>query len=73
MKDISFFLLVYQPLIRMNNKNYRLKLEPLIVKPVSKNLVFEIGQCSGSYDGKYILVWGKDVDGMWKIIIDSNI
>ncbi|WP_312555445.1 hypothetical protein [Empedobacter brevis] len=57
----------------MNNKNYHLKLEPLIVKPVNKNLVLEIGQCSGSYGGKYILVWGKEADGVWKIMIDSNI
>ncbi|MGV0946109.1 hypothetical protein ACTS9U_04630 [Empedobacter falsenii] len=57
----------------MDNKNYHLKLEPLIVKPVNKNLVFEIGQCAGSYNGKYILVWEKDVNGIWKIIIDSNI
>lgn len=57
----------------MNNKNYHLQLHPLILKAVNSNLVFEIGQCTGSYDGKYILVWEKNFDGKWKIIIDSNI
>lgn len=57
----------------MNNKNYHLQLHPLILKAVNSNFVFEIGQCTGSYDGKYILVWEKKFDGKWKIIIDSNI
>lgn len=57
----------------MNDKSYNLKLKPIIVKPVNKNFVFEIGQCSGSYNGKYILVWEKNSAGKWKIIADSNI
>ncbi|ROH99807.1 hypothetical protein EGI05_02665 [Chryseobacterium daecheongense] len=57
----------------MDNKNYHLKLHPLILKAVNANFAFEIGQCTGSYNGKYILVWGKDSEGKWKIITDSNI
>ena len=57
----------------MNNKNYHLQLRPLVVKVVNPNFVFEIGQCEGSYDGKYIIVWEKSSDSKWKIIIDSNI
>ncbi len=57
----------------MDDKNYNLKLHPLILKVVNANFVFEIGQCSGSYKGKYILVWEKNSEGKWKIIIDSNI
>jgi ketosteroid isomerase-like protein len=57
----------------MNNKNYRLTLQPIIVKVVNDNLAFEVGQCSGGYNGKYILIWNKQADGNWKIYIDSNI
>ena len=57
----------------MNNKNYHLQLHPLVVKAVNPNFVFEIGQCTGSYGGKYILIWEKDSDGKWKITADSNI
>ena len=57
----------------MNNKNYHLQLHPLVVKAVNPNFVFEIGQCTGSYAGKYILIWEKDSDGKWKITADSNI
>ncbi|OJU27276.1 MAG: hypothetical protein BGN92_03695 [Sphingobacteriales bacterium 41-5] len=46
-----------------NNKNYRLQLHPLTTTTVNANLVFEIGQCKGTYNGKYILVWEKDSDG----------
>ncbi|MBC2838326.1 DUF4440 domain-containing protein [Robiginitalea sp. SC105] len=57
----------------MKNTGYRLKLEPLLVEPVNEHLVFEIGQCSGSYPGKYILVWTREEDGKWYILLDSNI
>ncbi len=57
----------------MNDKSYNLKLSPLILKAVNVNFVFEIGQCTGSYNGKYILVWGKNSSGKWKIIVDTNI
>lgn len=57
----------------MNNPEYRLKLTPLIVEPVHEKLVFEIGQCSGSYGGKYVLAWQKNENGVWKILLDSNV
>lgn len=57
----------------MNNKEYELFLQPEIVEPVNDKFVFEIGQCSGGYHGKYILVWRKEPDGKWRIFVDSNI
>ena len=57
----------------MNNPEYSLHLEPLTIVPVNDHMVFEIGQCSGSYKGKYILVWKKEKDGEWRIFMDSNI
>ncbi|MEM6697813.1 MAG: hypothetical protein AAF599_05420, partial [Bacteroidota bacterium] len=57
----------------MNNPDYSLKLVPLTVEPANKNIVFEIGQCSGSYNGKYVLIWKKVADGVWKILLDSNV
>lgn len=57
----------------MNNENYSLKLTPKKLEIVNANFAFEIGQCSGSYGGKYILIWKKETDGNWYIYIDSNI
>lgn len=56
----------------MNSANYKLTLEPIIVEPVSESIVYEIGQCNGSYNGKYILIWQKTNDE-WQIVFDSNI
>ncbi len=57
----------------MNNPNYSLHLDPLHVEMISAELAFEIGQCSGSYKGKYVIVWKKDGTGKWKVMVDSNI
>lgn len=57
----------------MNNESYELFLEPIIVETVQDNLVYEIGQCSGTYGGKYILIWQKGGDDVWRILVDSNI
>ena len=57
----------------MNNVDYSLHLEPIVVKPVSPNLAFEIGQCSGSYGGKYVIVWEKNDQNEWMVLLDSNI
>jgi ketosteroid isomerase-like protein len=57
----------------MNNPDYQLTLTPIRVLPVSTDLAFEIGQCSGSYGGNYVLVWQKGKDSIWRILLDSNI
>jgi len=57
----------------MNNEDYKLSLHPIIIEVVNKDFVFEIGQCKGSYNGKYILIWRKGENGKWEIFIDSNI
>ena len=57
----------------MEQPDYSLRLEPLALVPVRSDLIFEMGQCSGSYPGKYILVWQKNSEGKWEIILDSNI
>jgi ketosteroid isomerase-like protein len=57
----------------MNRESYSLQLDPKKSVIVNANFVFEIGQCSGSYGGKYVLIWKKEADGNWRIYIDSNI
>jgi hypothetical protein len=55
----------------MNNPTYQLTLTPIAVEAAGKDIAFEIGQCSGSYGGKYILVWQK-IGNNWKVLFDSN-
>ncbi len=55
----------------MNENSYSLTLEPLKVEMVREDMAFEIGQCKGSYGGKYVIVWKKEA-GRWKVFIDSN-
>lgn len=57
----------------MKDENYKLTLNPLKMFFVNDKLVYEIGQCEGTYKGKYILVWKKESDGEWRVFIDSNI
>ncbi|MEL7005083.1 MAG: hypothetical protein AAFN93_20440 [Bacteroidota bacterium] len=57
----------------MNRPNYSLHLKPLHVEMVTNNLAYEIGQCSGSYGGKYIIIWTKDKNDKWSVMADSNI
>ncbi|MBX2872186.1 MAG: hypothetical protein KTR30_08800 [Saprospiraceae bacterium] len=57
----------------MNRAEYSLQLSPIIVELVNNSIAFEIGQCSGSYGGKYIFVWQKDRRGKWWVMLDSNI
>ncbi|MBT8267033.1 MAG: nuclear transport factor 2 family protein [Bacteroidia bacterium] len=57
----------------MNNPSYKLTLNPLHVEVVNDSIVFEIGQCKGSYNGKYMLVWKKNKAGKWQVLFDSNI
>lgn len=57
----------------MSNESYQLTLNPITIETVNPETVFEIGQCEGSYNGKYILIWKKQTDGQWRIWVDSNI
>ncbi len=57
----------------MNRENYELALNPIVVEKINENFVFEIGQCKGSYNGKYIIIWRKNEKDKWEVFIDSNI
>ncbi len=57
----------------MRNPNYQLTLKPLRFVQVNRNFAFEIGQCSGSYGGKYIMVWQRTAEAGWQVRLDSNI
>ena len=57
----------------MNNPDYQLDLKPLAFEQVNDQLAYEIGQCVGTYNGKYLLVWQKNQAGEWKILVDSDI
>jgi ketosteroid isomerase-like protein len=57
----------------MNNEKYQLTLTPILSEQVNKDFVFEIGQCKGSYNSKYIIIWRKSDNDKWKVFIDSNI
>ncbi len=57
----------------MGNERYSLKLIPLHLEVINDQVAFEIGQCEGSYNGKYMLMWFKDEQGEWKVLMDSNI
>ena len=57
----------------MNREKYQLTLTPIHLEEVTENLAFEIGQCSGTYGGKYMIVWQKDETGKWYVLMDSNI
>ena len=56
----------------MNSANYSLKLTPKHVAFVSPNIAYEIGRCSGSYPLPYMLLWEKQANGTWQVLMDSN-
>ncbi len=56
----------------MKSPNYNLKLSPKYITTVNDTIAFEIGRCSGSYPLPYLLLWKKEEDGNWKILLDSN-
>lgn len=56
----------------MSNPSYTLKLTPNRVISVSDSITFEIGQCSGSYPLPYMIVWEKQSNGRWMVMLDSN-
>ena len=57
----------------MTRPQYTLHLKPLHTEIVNQGLVYEIGQCSGSYGGKYLIIWQRKDGGTWKVLVDSNI
>lgn len=57
----------------MNRENYSLQLSPIHIELVNDRMAYEIGQCSGSYGGKYLFVWYKNGKGNWSVMMDSNI
>lgn len=57
----------------MASPQYNLKLAPLHLEMVSPTMAFELGQCSGSYGGKYVLIWVRNEEGSWRVALDSNI
>ena len=56
----------------MNSPTYSLQLTPKQVILVNANIAYELGRCSGSYPLPYLLVWQKQPDATWKILLDSN-
>ena len=56
----------------MNSPGYSLKLTPKKLVFVSSTIAYEIGMCSGSYSLPYMLVWEKQADSRWKVLLDSN-
>lgn len=56
----------------MTAPDYSLTLSTLFIEAVNERLVFEIGKCSGSYNGKYVIVWKKEGED-WKVHLDSNL
>lgn len=57
----------------MNRESYSLNLTPVKTEQVNDRIVLEIGQCNGSYNGKYIIIWKKSDLGKWEVFLDSNI
>ena len=56
----------------MNSPAYSLKLTPKHVAGITPTIAFEIGRCSGSYPNPYMLLWEKQADGKWQVLMDSN-
>jgi ketosteroid isomerase-like protein len=57
----------------MASPDYQLQLTPIYLEPITDQLAFEIGQSSGSYGGKYIIVWQKQANGNWQVLLDANL
>ena len=56
----------------MADPNYQLTLTPKAVHVVNPDMVYEIGKCSGSYGGHYIIRWEKQPDSNWQVTLDTN-
>ncbi|MEM7299350.1 MAG: hypothetical protein AAF391_13920, partial [Bacteroidota bacterium] len=56
----------------MNSSSYSLQLTPKHIVFVTDDIVFEVGRCSGSYPLPYMLLWEKQTNGEWQVLLDSN-
>ena len=56
----------------MNSLDYSLMLTPKHITLVRSDIAYEIGRCSGSYPNPYMLLWEKQADGRWVVLMDSN-
>ncbi len=56
----------------MADPKYQLTLSPQAVQMVNPDMVYEIGKCSGSYGGHYIIRWEKQRAGNWLVTLDTN-
>jgi ketosteroid isomerase-like protein len=56
----------------MNDPAYQLTLTPKAIQLVQPDMVYEIGKCSGSYGGHYVIRWQKQEAGDWRVTLDTN-
>lgn len=57
----------------MAKSDFNIILHSDLITQVNSDIAYEIGTWfSGGGQGKYILVWKKQVDMNWKILLDSN-
>jgi ketosteroid isomerase-like protein len=56
----------------MNDKDFHVTLNQDINVMIQEDLSFEIGTWTSEGKGKYIIIWKKQENGEWKILLDSN-
>ena len=56
----------------MKRPNWSIELIPQHIHPVHENLIYEVGRYESTGTGSYLLIWTKDDQGDWKILLDFN-
>ena len=56
----------------MNRPNWKIQLFPEHVVPVHADLIYEVGRYESTGQGSYMLIWVKDNEGKWMIMLDFN-